>query len=181
MEKEWDTRYYVEQYLLPQELYSSGPMLITKMIGDPVPALRELFIRGKAEDLPQPELYREDHRVFYKDDESILVIRIKMPAPTAVARSRAVYLCYSDRSGDNLYLMSELNSQGQFFLCCKPDPEYGIMHLLCGDAPAELDEEFDLVAEQYWSLVKDNGLSELADMIKETKAQREKEKVSLAG
>ena len=29
-----EPRYEVEQYLLPQELYTSGPMLLSKIIGD---------------------------------------------------------------------------------------------------------------------------------------------------
>ena len=40
-----EPRYEVEQYLLPQELYTSGPMLLSKIIGDANPVICTVNLR----------------------------------------------------------------------------------------------------------------------------------------
>ena len=163
MEQEYDPRYAVEQYLLPHELYTSGPLLLTKMLGD-ANAVMRLFYSKAGEDSVQDD-FSEMHRVYYREesDASILVIRIEMPTPELPLRSRAVYLCYCDRNGENLYFTSELAATGQYFLCCRPDSEK-IMHMLCCDAPEDVGAEFDAVAERYWGLIFDNGLKQLESL-----------------
>lgn len=96
----------------------------------------------------------------YRDDCSVLVIRIGMPEPEHDHLSRAVYLCYCDKNGENLYFMSELAADGRYFLCCRPDSER-IRHMLCKDAPEDDSTEFDMVADLYGELVIEDGLKQL--------------------
>ena len=111
-----EPRYEVEQYLLPKELYTSGPMLLSKIIGDANPVMRDFYARAGEESIRYS--FEETHRVYYRDDCSVLVIRIGMPEPEHDHLSRAVYLCYCDRNGENLYFMSELAADGRYLLCC---------------------------------------------------------------
>ena len=90
----------------------------------------------------------------------MLVIRIGMPEPEHDHLSRAVYLCYCDRNGENLYFMSELAADGRYLLCCRPDSER-IRHMLCKDAPEDDSTEFDMVADLYGELVIKDGLKQL--------------------
>ena len=52
---------------------------------------------------------------FHKEQDSILVIRIEMPAPSSVLDCRAIYLCHSQRGGHNMLFSSELGSDGQYY------------------------------------------------------------------
>ena len=153
-----DRRYVVEQYLLPDELYTSGPMLLLRAMGDVNSVMERFYIEADAE--YPGAVFDEAHRVYYRDDASVLIIRIGMPAPKGALLSRAVYLCYSSKNSENLYFTSELAETGQFFLCCKPDSEK-IMHMLCGDAPDDAAKEYDMVADCYWELVINDGLKQL--------------------
>lgn len=129
-----DPRYVVAQYLLPDELYTSGPMLLSRILGNANPVMQWFYAEAGEESIQ--DSYAETHKVYYrdKDDAPILVIRIEMPAPKESLQSRAVYLCYCDRNGENLYFTSELGKTGKYFLCCRPDSER-IRHTLCCDAP----------------------------------------------
>ena len=71
-----------------------------------------------------------------------------------------MYLCYSDTNGENLYFTSELTEAGQHVLCCRPGSGT-IKRILCGDAPEEVPDEFDKVADNYWGLVINDGLKQL--------------------
>lgn len=153
-----DRRYVVEQYLLPDELYTSGPMLLSRMLCD-VQAVMEEFYSIAEADYPGP-VFEENHRVYYRDGASILIIRIGMPAPKDALLSRAVYLCFCDKNGENLYFTSELAETGKYFLCCRPDSQI-ITHMLCCDAPQDAGKEFDMVADRYWELIFENGLEQL--------------------
>lgn len=155
---EHDPRYTVEQHLLPEELYTSGPMLLSKILGDPNPVMQQFYARAGVESIR--DSFAETHRVYYKDKASILVIRVEMPTPKEALRCRAVYLCYCDRNGENLYFTSELAETGQYFLCCRPDSGR-IRHVICCDAPDDIGAEFDAVADSYWELVFENGLKQL--------------------
>lgn len=143
-----DPRYVVERYLLPDELYTSGPMLLSRILGDANPVMQRLYAEAGEESIR--DSFAETHRVYYreKDKASILVIRVAMPTPQTPLQSRAVYLCYCDRNGENLYFTSELAQTGQYFLCCRPDSER-IRHMLCCDAPDDAGKEFDMVADRY--------------------------------
>ena len=158
MEIQREPRYEVEQYLLPQELYTSGPMLLSKIIGDANPVMRGFYARAGEESIRYS--FEETHRIYYRDDCSVLVIRVGMPKPEHDHLSRAVYLCYCDRNNENLYFTSELATDGRFFLCCRPDSER-IRHMLCNDAPEDASTEFDMVADLYGELVIKGGLKQL--------------------
>ena len=151
-------RYKVEQYLLPNELYTSSPMLLYRVMGDVNSFMERLYAEAEAE--YPGAVFDEVHRVYYRDDVSVLIIRIGMPAPEDALLSRAVYLCYSSKNGENLYFTSELAKTGQYYLCCRPDSEK-IRHMLCDDAPEDAAQEFDMVADRYWELVIDDGIKQL--------------------
>ena len=156
MKKKNNPRYAVEQHLLPEELYSSGPMLLSKIIGDANPVMQSAYLKAGAE---ATNSFFETHRVFYLDFASVLVIRVEMPEPSCTGECRAAYLCYCDRNGENLYFTSEKDSTGAFVLCCIP--EGSIKHILCGKAPENAKEEMELVAKCYKELVFENGLKQL--------------------
>lgn len=151
-------RYNVEQHLLPYELYTSGPMLLYRVMGDVNSVMGRFY--NEADAICPGAVFEEAHRVYYRDDASVLIIRIGMPTPEDALLSRAAYLCYSSKNGENLYFTSELARTGQFCLCCRPDSER-IMHMLCDDAPEDAAQEFDMVADRYWELVINDGLRQL--------------------
>ena len=157
MKKVRNTRLHVEQHLIPAALYSDGPMLLYRLMGDATAEIRKFYSQAGIENL---DLFvQENHRVYYREDTSVLVIRIGMPDPEDVLQSRAVYLCYCSKNGDNLYFSSELAEEGNYLLCCKPDSK--IFHMICGDAPDDTQKEFDMVADCYWELMINDGLKEL--------------------
>ena len=156
--KHMDNRYVVEQRLLPTELYASGAMLLTRVLGDVNPVMEHFY--AVAGDKQTKGSFSETHRVYYHDGISVLIIRIEMPVPEASLHSRAVYLCYSDTNGENLYFTSELTEAGKYILCCRPGSGT-IKRILCGDAPEEVPDEFDKVADNYWGLVINDGLKQL--------------------
>ena len=159
MKKETNPRYAVEQRLLPEELYSSGPMLLSKIIGDANPVMQNVYKKAGAE---ATNSFFETHKVFYLDFASVLVIRVDMPEPSCPGECRAAYFCYCDRNGENLYFTSEKDSAGAFVLCCIP--EGSIKHILCGKAPENTKEEMELVAKYYKELVFENGLKQLESL-----------------
>ena len=153
-----DRRYVVEQYQLPDELYASGPTLLFRAMKNVNVVMEKAYKDAKAE-YPGP-VFEETHRVCYRDNCSVLVIRIGMPEPEHDHLSRAVYLCYCDRNGENLYFMSESAADGRYFLCCRPNSER-IRHMLCANAPEDASAEFDMVANLYGELVIKDGLKQL--------------------
>ena len=153
-----DNRYVVEQRLLPTELYSSGAMLLTRVLGDVNLVMEHHYAVAGAEYPKGP--FSETHRVYYHDEISVLIIRIEMPVPEYALHSRAVYLCYSDKNGKNLYFTSELTEAGKYVLCCRPGIGT-IKRIFCGDTPEGVPDEFDKVADNYWGLVINDGLKQL--------------------
>ena len=156
--KHMDNRYAVEQRLLPTELYSSGAMLLTRVLGDVNLVMEHHYAVAGAEYPKGP--FSETHRVYYYDEISVLIIRIEMPVPESALHSRAVYLCYSDKNGKNLYFTSELTEAGKYVLCCRPGIGT-IKRIFCGDTPEGVPDEFDKVADNYWGLVINDGLKQL--------------------
>lgn len=154
-------RYVVEQYLLPGELYTSGPMLMLRLMQDVNAVMEEVYAVAEAE-YPGP-VFSETHRVYYRDPGSMLIIRVEMHTPEEALLSRAVYFCYNDRNGENQYFTSELAATGKYFLCSRPDSDV-IQHMLICDAPGDANEEYDLVADRYWKLVIEGGLKQLESL-----------------
>ncbi len=157
MKLQIDPRYEVEQHLLPQELYTSGPMLLSRILGDVNSVMQGFYNKAGA---TNNYCFEETHKVYYRGYCSLLVIRIGMPEPEHDHLSRAVYLCYCDKNGENLYFMSELSASGRYVLCCRPEGKKP-MHILCMDAPEDATDEFGKVADLYWELVMDDGLKQL--------------------
>lgn len=150
-------RYLVEHVALRNALFSAGPRLILELMGVPGPAMVSLYnTLGKNE--PEYECpYAEDsftevHAVFDKDNDSVLVIRIGMPAPEEALNCRAVYLCYGRLGGSNFYATSELTSDNTFFLCGWGEDN---VHINFGDAPTDLKTEMEQVAELFWEINSD--------------------------
>ncbi len=158
-------RYAVEQYALPALLYSSGPMLLLRMMGTQGAEMIKIYnsFGEKAEGFSCPYAeadFTETHTVFDREDDSVLVIRIEMPQPEQVLQSRAVYLCYGQKGGDNLYVTSELNTDGGFFLCGRLEDD---IHVNFGAAPETGKKELEKVAALFWEFVygeqsEDKGL-----------------------
>lgn len=153
-----DNRYVVEQRLLPTELYSSGAMLLTRVLGDVNLVMEHHYAVAGAEYPKGP--FSETHRVYYHDEISVLIIRIEMPVPESALHSRAVYLCYSDKNGKNIYFTSVLAETGKYVLCCRAGIGT-IKRIFCGDTPEGVPDEFDKVADNYWGLVINDGLKQL--------------------
>ena len=151
----------VEQRVLPAEIYASGAMLLTRVLGDVNPVMEHYYAVAGAERPKGP--FSETHRVYYHDEISVLIIRIEMPEPEVALHSRAVYLCYNDKNSENLYFTSEQTEGGKCVLCCRPGSGT-IKRILCGDAPEGVAEEFDKVADNYWGLVINEGLKHLESL-----------------
>ena len=86
MKKVRNARLHVEQHLIPAALYSDGPMLLYRLMGDATAEIRKFYSQAGIEN---PDLFvQENHRVYYREDTSVLVIRIGMPDPEDVLQSR---------------------------------------------------------------------------------------------
>ena len=150
MKPQTDKRYVVEQHLLPSRLYESGPFLLNRLLKGVGAVMEQMYFEAGAE-FPNSKDFTESCRVFCKDDISVLILRIGMPEPKGVPLSRAVYLCYCSKNGEDLYFTSELAESGQYLLCCRPNSKR-IKHILCCEAPDDVNEEFEMVADRYWHL-----------------------------
>lgn len=162
MRPQTDKRYLVEQHMLPNRLYTSGPFLLNQLLKGADATMEQMYSEVGAE-CPAPGSFTESYRVFCRGDISVLVLRIGMLEPKGVLLSRAVYLCYCSKNGDDLYFTSELSECGKYLLCCRPNSEK-IMHMLCCEAPDNIDSEFELVADRYWELVINDGIKQLESL-----------------
>ena len=172
-------RYIVEHLELPHEFYDAGPMLLYHTLGKPGEVIssiyNELEIAGEIPGCPYlPEEFSETHRVYVHDQDSVLVIRIEMPAPTEVRTCRAIYLCYGQFGGYHMYFTSELNSEGKFFLCGW-DENY--RHVNFGTAPDKPEDEMDNVSTFFWEMAKNGG----ADILQEIKITPDQFRELMAG
>ena len=151
----------VEHQIIPEALYSSGPLLMSKFLEDPRCHIKSFYYQngfGNIFDLFDADDFTESHAVYRHGTRSVFLIRVAMPAPESAPLCRAVYLCYNDQNGDDFYFTSELNKQGSFFLCGR---DHDGTHILFGDAPATAKEEFDKVAEIYWEMISSDWLDQL--------------------
>ena len=162
MKPQTDRRYLVEQHLLPSRLYESGPFLLNQLLKGVGSAMEQLYFEVGARSPEQTE-FTELYRVFCKGDTSVFVYRIGMPAPKGALLSRAAYLCYCSKNGDDLYFTSELAENGQYLLCCRPNSEQ-IKHILCCEAPDDVNKEFEMVADYYRELVIDDGIKQFESL-----------------
>ena len=109
-------RYLVEHVALRDALFSAGPGVILDFMDNPGPAMIELY-KELGEETPgyecpyTEECFSEDHEVFDKGNDSVLIIRVFMPEPEETLNCRAVYFCFSRLSGSNFYATSELTEK----------------------------------------------------------------------
>lgn len=150
-------RYLVEHVALRDALFSAGPRVILDFMDNPSPAMIELY-KELGEETPgyecpyTEECFSEDHEVFDKGNDSVLIIRVFMPEPEEPLNCRAVYFCFSRLSGSNFYATSELTEKKTFFLCGWGEDN---THINFGDAPVTPDAEMKKVAELFWEISSD--------------------------
>ena len=152
-------RYLVEHRALPHQFYESGPMLLYNVLGNPGDILTAIYnavvVDGESKACPYlPEEFSETHRVYVRDHDSVLVVRIEMPAPTEKTTCRAVYLCYGQYGGYHMYFTSELSSKGRFCLCGWDET---FRHVNFGEAPDKPEDEMDNVSTFFWEMAKNGG------------------------
>lgn len=90
---------------------------------------------------------------FKKEAQSVLVVCIGMPVPDKPHECRAVYLCFGNEHGGDLYVISELNNSGaQTLRAMQADGKYA-------DLASSTANELEQVLEYYWEMNHTNGKS----------------------
>lgn len=150
-------RYLVEHVALRDALFTAGPRVILDFMGKPGAAMMDLYEKlGKNSpgyECPYTEnCFSEDHDVFEKGVDSVLVIRVYMPAPEAVTECRAVYFCFSKLGGNIFYATSEFTDNNTFCLCGWGEDN---IHINFGNAPVKPRDEMKKVAELFWEINSD--------------------------
>ena len=155
-------RHIVEHMLLPAALYNTGSALLSEIIRSPGTVLERMY--AEAANACGEQLSFDSNSVsvtnqeFHKEQDSILVIRIEMPAPSSVLDCRAIYLCHSQRGGHNILFSSELGSDGRYYLCGH-DWKNRIINF--GPAPEALQGETDNVVIFFWEMMQNDGADSL--------------------
>lgn len=157
-----DFRQIVEQAIIPDILYTDGPMLLMRILGNPLPEIKRFYSLAGTDDFCLKG-YQEHHIVFYQGMMSLLVICIQMPRPIQAPHCRAVYLCYCSHNGENLYFTSELNRAGTFSLVARQEEH--LPQVVSETSAISIDEEMKLVAKSYWELIYD-GKTELLESVR---------------
>ena len=146
------TRFIIERTVLPNKLYSSGPMMIMNLMGSPGKYMKKLYdaeAAGKERSKYTAADFEETHRVFMTGPASLLIMQIKMPAPEHIDDCRFAYFCYGIPGGNDLYCCSASRGDGTYELFgLTEDGEY--ISLGSADAP---EEEFELISDSYWELI----------------------------
>jgi len=159
-------RYLVEHIALRDALFTAGPRVILDFMDNPGPAMINLYKR-LGENTPgyecpyTEESFSEDHEVFVKDNDSVLIIRVFMPAPEEVTNCRAVYFCFDRLSGSNYYATSEYTEKNTFFLCGWGEDN---THINFGDAPVKPKDEMKKVSELFWEISSDGYWEKLKSL-----------------
>ena len=146
-------RYYIEQSLLPTQLYSDGPAFISKFMEKLNRAIYQCYSEADAvvPGYTCPYTQKDfdvQYREYIAEKVSYLVVRVEMPAPENPLFCRAVYMCYSNYGSGELYFTSELNADGGFYLCAISEEGQRVNF---GPSPIDSQEEFNYVS----SLFKD--------------------------
>lgn len=156
MEK--STRYMIEHMLLPAALHDTGSALLSEIISAPGIVLERMY--AEAASACGEQLSFDSNSVsvtsqeFHKEQDSILVIRIEMPAPNSVLDCRAIYLCHSQKGSNNMLFSSELGSDGRYYLCGR-DWKNRLINF--GPAPEALQDETDNVVIFFWEMMQNDG------------------------
>lgn len=156
MDLEFYARYYLEHKALPNALYNEGPRLLNSFMLDGGKAMHSFYDRVTAANPSYCCPYSENdfyvnYRVYIRDNDSCMVLRVQMPTLEHPLLCRAVYLCYGTRGGYELYVTSERMEDGSYCICSWD--ECG-QHHNWGDAPADPNAEMDMAADLFWRSIK---------------------------
>ena len=156
MQTDYSSRYECEHVLLPGQFYQNGAAAILHLMGTQGATLMRLYHQLEKEHrgyvCPYTEKdFQESHMLYHCEDDSALVMRIQMPTPEVSPLCRAIYLCLAKDSPRQMYFSSELMSDNNFALCSWT-PEK--THLNYGRAPETYSDEFDRVAQIFFSTAK---------------------------
>ena len=145
-------RYKLEQHDLPDLFFKNSSSFLLKMMGTQGTAIMDLYRQAEAKNKNyrcpySEEEFLQSHTVFHDQSDDTLVLRIQMPEPEQPALSRAIYLCYAQKSSDQLFFTSEKAEKGGGYELYAWTSKGA--HLSFGVAPEPAKEEFRLVARQF--------------------------------
>ena len=145
-------RYRLEQHDLPNLFFRNSASFLLKMMGTQGKAIMDLYRQAEAKNRNyrcpySEEEFLQSHTVYHDQSDDALILRIQMPEPEHPALSRAIYLCYAQKSSDQLLFTSEkAEKDGDYELYAWTSKG---AHLSFGVAPKTAKEEFRLVARQF--------------------------------
>jgi len=167
MNENESVRYYIEHEAMPRALYSEGGQMITDLLikgGSAIAGYYELAEKTNP-DFSSPyteEDFSVSQREYTHDELSVLVLRIGMPLTTAPQLCRAVYICTGAKREGDLYMTSEFESAGKYYLCGWT-PEHA--HMYFGEAA---EEEYDQAAGYYMTMIQNGDLEKIRDICRRT-------------
>lgn len=152
MDQDLAIRYRIEQEVLPAALYNEGPRLMAALMCSAGKCMVDCFRNAEQEEQGYVCPYSEKDfsvysQVYNKEKASVLIMRIGMPEPDLEPLSRAIYLCYGNKAGYELYLTSELSGKAAFSLCGRL---HNGNHIMFGKVPNKPSREMEMAAELYW-------------------------------
>lgn len=156
-------RYYIEHEAMPRALYAEGPQMITDLLVKGGTAISDYYKAAENANPDYSSPYSEldfsvSQREYAEDGLSVLVLRIGMPLAETPHLCRAVYICTGAGSGGDLYLTSEFEAAGQYYLCGWT-PEHA--HMFFGEAA---ENEYDQAAGFYLTMIKNGDLEKIQDI-----------------
>ena len=163
MNENESVRYYIEHEAMPRALYSEGGQMITDLLikgGGAIAGYYELAEKTNP-DFSSPyteEDFSVSQREYSDDGLSVMVLRIGMPPASATHLCRAVYICTTADNRGDLYMTSEFESEGEYYLCGWT-PEHA--HMFFGEAA---ENEYDQAAGFYMTMIKNGDLEKIQDI-----------------
>lgn len=162
MTPEFEVRYFLEHKVLPVAFYGDGEHLKKTLVNDPMNVMLQFY--EHAEDVSSNYIcpygakdFDLSMRTYIRNDHFCIVLRMGMPKVEAPLLCRAVYLCYGSEETEALYITSELNENGEYFLCAWSNRG---VHFNFGEAPINRSDEMDKAAELFWRMITDGGLKQ---------------------
>lgn len=149
-------RYLVEHYVMPNAVYANGLALPFQLMVDPGKTMVGIYeaVREDTNGVINVDErdFSETYKVYEREEDRLLIVRVAMPVPVAVYQCRALYICFSKRDGKSLYFTSEMNADGDFMLCAWARDR---AHLNFNIAPDTADGEFQLISQLFWEISVD--------------------------
>ena len=143
---EYSPRYSVEHKMLPYWFYNCGPRFLGQLLserGAYMCALYDHYLDGRPNPF-KPSDFTFVPRFFCEDDRTIMILQIVMHPPMRTPSCRAVYLCTAVPTGERLYVTSEYDDSGKYFLCAWTEE-----HCHFNFSTVEPDEELERVLEVF--------------------------------